>query len=60
MTELEAWTEKLIDSGTELIEHRINFIKEFNNYIRDSYKTIMGNDEIPGISLFLPGRLQRC
>ena len=48
--ELDAWTEKLISSGSEIIRHRLNFIEEFNTYIRDSYKIIMGNDEIPGIS----------
>ncbi len=48
--ELEAWTEKLVEAGTELIEHRVNFINGFNHYIRDSYKVILGNSELPGIS----------
>ena len=48
--ELDAWTEKLISSGSEIIRHRLYFIEEFNTYIRDSYKIIMGNDEVPGIS----------
>ncbi len=48
--ELDAWTEKLINSGTEIIRHRLDFIKEFNGYIKESYKIIMGNDEFPGIS----------
>ncbi len=49
LAELEAWTERLVESGTDLIEHRIRFIKDFNDYISESYKIIMGNDEIPGI-----------
>ena len=48
--ELDAWTERLIDTGTELIKHRISFINEFNEYIKKSYKVILENDEIPGIS----------
>ncbi len=48
--ELEAWTEKLVDSGTELIEHRIRFIKEFNSYIKESYMVILGDNESPGVS----------
>jgi DNA replication and repair protein RecF len=47
--ELEAWTEKLVEAGTELIEHRIKFIKGFNDYIRESYKVILENNEVPGI-----------
>ncbi len=47
--ELDAWTEKLMASGTEIIEHRLNFIKDFDSYIKESYKIIMGVDEIPGI-----------
>ncbi len=48
--ELEAWTEKLETSGSEIIRHRLNFIENFNNYILESYKIIMGTDEVPGIS----------
>jgi len=54
--ELNAWTEKLIDTGTEIIEYRIRFINEFNSYIEDSYKRIMGTNEIPKVDyLFLDG-----
>lgn len=48
--ELDAWTERLIDTGTELINHRISFIKEFNEYIKNSYRVILENNEIPGIA----------
>ena len=47
--ELDAWTSKLIYSGTEIIKHRIKFIAEFNIYIKDSYERIMGNAEFPEI-----------
>lgn len=54
--ELDAWTLKLVDVGTEIINYRIKFIKEFNPYIKESYKRIMGDDEIPEVTyLFLDG-----
>ena len=54
--ELDAWTLKLIDVGTEIINYRIKFIKEFNSYIKESYKRIMEDDEIPEVTyLFLDG-----
>ncbi|MEJ2613852.1 MAG: DNA replication and repair protein RecF [Ignavibacteriaceae bacterium] len=54
--ELDAWTLKLVDTGTEIINYRIKFISEFNSYIKDSYKRIMGVDEIPEVTyLFLEG-----
>ncbi|MBE0538533.1 MAG: DNA replication and repair protein RecF [Ignavibacterium sp.] len=48
-TELEAWTEKLIANGVELIHHRIKFINVFNKYVIDSYKKIIGEKESPSI-----------
>jgi DNA replication and repair protein RecF len=47
--ELEAWTEKLIDSGLSIINYRVNFTANFIKYITASYKIIMGNDEYPGL-----------
>jgi DNA replication and repair protein RecF len=47
--ELDAWTSKLILSGTEIIKHRMRFIEEFNNYIKDSYEKVMGNTELPEV-----------
>jgi DNA replication and repair protein RecF len=47
--ELDAWTEKLIDSGLSLINYRLNFASIFLKYIAASYKIIMGNDEVPGL-----------
>lgn len=45
--ELEAWTQRLIENGVELIIHRKKFTEEFNKYIADSYFKIMGNSEHP-------------
>ena len=53
-TELEAWNEKLIESGSEIINHRKNFLKEFTTYVSESYKRIIDTKESPGIEyLFL-------
>jgi DNA replication and repair protein RecF len=49
LDELDAWTAKLVQSGVELIKHRIKFIDEFNSFMKESYKIIMGNDEEPNI-----------
>jgi DNA replication and repair protein RecF len=52
--ELDAWTSKLIETGSEIIIYRIKFIDEFNSYIEESYRKIIGNDEIPAVTyLFL-------
>lgn len=45
--EIGAWTEKLIETGTEVINHRLRFINEFNNYIKESYNIILENNETP-------------
>jgi DNA replication and repair protein RecF len=50
--ELEVWNEKLIESGLEIINHRKIFLKEFINYISESYKKIIDTKENPGIEYF--------
>jgi DNA replication and repair protein RecF len=52
MNEFDAWTEKLIETGTELIERRIKFIDEFRSYVSESYYRIMNEDEQPGIDYY--------
>ena len=47
--ELDAWTSKLIDTGTEIIEHRIMFVNEFNPYVEESYKKIIETKETPEV-----------
>ena len=48
--ELDAWTNKLANTGSRLIEQRIKFVDEFNYYVKDSYNVIMGENEVPKMS----------
>ncbi len=50
--ELDAWTEKLKESGAQIIDRRIKFINDFNSYIKKSYKIIMNEEESPRIDYF--------
>ena len=52
LNELEAWTEKLVDTGIELINRRVKFINDFKSYISDSYYRIMSEIEQPGIGYY--------
>lgn len=47
--ELEAWNERLIKTGVEIIRHRKDFILEFVSYISKSYETILSQNEKPSI-----------
>ena len=47
--QLDAWTISLVDIGSEVIRHRIRFVKEFNEYILNPYEQIMGKKESPEI-----------
>jgi DNA replication and repair protein RecF len=49
VSELDAWTEKLIENGVELILHRKTFIEIFNKYVSKSYNKIVGDKETPSI-----------
>lgn len=54
--EFDAWTKKLVVTGSEIIRHRIAFVSEFNNYIKKSYSVIMEENELPKTSYsFLEG-----
>lgn len=48
-TELDAWTEKLIESGVELINHRKKFLDDFNRYVFEAYNKIVDDKEKPSI-----------
>ncbi len=50
--ELEAWTVKLVQSGSEIIRQRIKFVKEFNEFIKESFNVIMGSYEIPSMQYY--------
>ena len=47
--QLEAWTESLINTGSEIIRHRISFVNEFNEYLIKAYNQIVENKESPKI-----------
>jgi DNA replication and repair protein RecF len=47
MDEFDAWTEKLVASGLIIMNYRKNFLENYKKFISDSYKIIMGNDEVP-------------
>jgi DNA replication and repair protein RecF len=49
LEQLDAWTESLINAGAEIIKHRINFIKEFNIYVKEAYNHIIESVESPEI-----------
>ena len=50
--ELEAWNEKLVQVGKEIIKHRLSFVSEFVPYIKESYIKILGGKEEPDFSYF--------
>lgn len=50
--ELNVWTSRLVDKGSELIKYRMSFISRFNSYVEESYKIIMGTTETPAIIYF--------
>jgi DNA replication and repair protein RecF len=47
--QLDVWTKSLVKTGTEVINHRIDFVGEFNEYIQKPYKHILGKNENPQI-----------
>jgi DNA replication and repair protein RecF len=49
LEQLDAWTDSMITSGTEIIKHRIRFIEEFNIYLHDAYNHIIEGFEEPQI-----------
>lgn len=49
LSQLEAWTETLINSGSEIVKHRIKFIRTFQEYIENSYQRVMEGKEKPSV-----------
>ncbi len=47
--QIDLWAETLINIGSQIIIHRIDFINEFNSYVKKSFEKIMGEEEIPEI-----------
>ena len=56
LSELDAWTERLIETGIELINHRKKFLLDFSKYVSASYSKIIDDKENPSIEYsFLEG-----
>lgn len=53
--ELEAWNQKLIATGEQVINHRIEFLRNFKSYISESYEKIMGQKESPDVTYIYLG-----
>ncbi len=47
--QLESWTNRLVSLGSEIIRRRMNFVSEFDSYVKQSYAFIMGEQEKPAI-----------
>jgi len=43
---------KISVSGIEIIKHRIMFVEEYEPYVKESYKRILFNKELPEIQYF--------
>jgi DNA replication and repair protein RecF len=51
--EIEPWNENLVRVGAALVKKRIEFIEDFQTIVMDTYATLAGKSEQPGIS-YLP------
>lgn len=49
LSQLDAWSQRLAQTGSQIIKHRLQFIGEFNSYLATSYNFIMEGSENPGI-----------
>jgi DNA replication and repair protein RecF len=54
-TELDAWTQKLLQTGTELINYRKKFFNEFEPFVIEAYRDILFNGEVPVLKYFYLG-----
>lgn len=50
--EIEAWNEKMVQVGAEIIKHRISFVSEFVPYIKESYDKILNEKEEPSFNYY--------
>jgi DNA replication and repair protein RecF len=49
-TGLDAWTERLAEAGSEVIERRLKFVAVLDNKLRRHYATISDDSETSGVS----------
>lgn len=54
-SELDAWTQQLLETGLELIEYRKNFFGEIEPFVKHAYKEILNGEENPGLKYFFLG-----
>jgi len=59
-TEMDAWNEKLVDAGSEIINHRKKFLVEFSKYISESYKKIIDTKENPNVEYLFLNNCSDC
>lgn len=50
--ELDAWTERLLNIGEELLNHRKKFHKEFVPFVKNAFREILGDSENPSIKYY--------
>lgn len=55
LNELEAWTQKLVETGSSLIELRRKYFNEFKPFVKQSYVNILQDRENPELSYFYLG-----
>ncbi|MBU1095333.1 MAG: DNA replication and repair protein RecF [Bacteroidetes bacterium] len=55
--QLEAWTITLVKTGSELVRHRMKFVKSFNEYVAEAYQKIMEDFEVPFINYSFLGEM---
>jgi DNA replication and repair protein RecF len=51
LVEFDAWTTKLVETGTEIIIRRKKFIEDFITFVKESYQRIMEHEE-PSIDYY--------
>ena len=51
-SELDAWTQKLLETGAELINYRKNFFSEFESFVKQAHSEILNGNENPGLTYF--------
>lgn len=49
LLQLDAWSQRLAQAGTQIIMHRLHFLRDFNSYLFNSYNFIMKGSENPVI-----------
>jgi DNA replication and repair protein RecF len=55
LSEFDAWTQKLLETGLELISYRKKFFSEFEPFLQQAHKEILNGNENPGITYYYLG-----